>query len=173
MLSKALIITFQIYFLGCLAEALAENLYNISHNPLVAYNPLINGFVHQNATHFTYNLLLLFIAILHRINSRYNLKHLLLLTALISSLYFPFVILGFSANAIGLSGTCSFFLSRTMLSSGSFLRLILFFLFISELLQLGSSDNSAHGIHLIGLVLGWLSLRHEKPINNILFSNGQ
>jgi hypothetical protein len=172
MLFKALIITLQIVFLSCLAEALAETLYNISHNPLIAYNPLINGFVHRDTTHFAYNLLLLFFVFLHQINSRYGLKHLILLTALISSLYFPFVILGFSANAIGLSGCCSFLMTRAMLSSGTLCRILWLLIFVSELLQLGFSDTSAHGIHLIGLALGWLSLRHEKPINNILFSNG-
>lgn len=126
---------------------------------IAVMNPLISGFLHQGVEHLLLNMMVMFIAMLHPINSGFSWKSIFIITTIISLIYLPIAILGITSFAIGLSGTCYFFLTRGTINWGWIGKAIIFILFVSEASSLFSGDNTAHGVHLIGMVLGSISLR--------------
>ena len=121
----------------------------------VAYmNPLISGFLHQSPEHLFYNLVIIFVAMLNPINHRYGWKFIYVITTIISLLYFPIEFFGLTSAAIGLSGTCTFFLTRAFLKWGKITSFLLIIMAVSESLSLFSQDGTAHGVHIIGIILG-------------------
>jgi len=121
-------------------------------------NPLLSGFLHQSIDHISLNMFVLFIAMLNPINSKFDWKSIYIVTTVISLIYLPIEILGITPSAIGLSGTCYFFLTRSTINWGWIGKCVIFFLAISEAGSLFSGDSTAHGVHLIGIVLGIVSL---------------
>ena len=125
----------------------------------IAYmNPLISGFLHQGIDHLILNMLVLFIAMLNPVNAKYGWRFLFIITTIISLVYLPIAVLGITGAAMGLSGTCYFFLTRSLLTWGRISKIIFFILVISEAACLLESDGVAHGVHLIGIIMGLASL---------------
>jgi len=122
-------------------------------------NPLISGFLHQGVEHLSLNMIVMFIGMLHPINRGFNWRSIFIITTIISLIYLPIAILGITSFAIGLSGTCYFFLTRATINWGWIGKVIIFILFVSEASSLFSGDDTAHGVHLIGMILGSISLR--------------
>lgn len=126
---------------------------------IAVMNPLISGFLHQGAEHLFLNMIVLFVSMLHPINRKSNYKSIYIITTIISLIYLPISILGITSFAIGLSGTCYFFLTRATINCGWIGKAIILILLISETSSLFSEDSTAHGVHLIGIILGFISLQ--------------
>ena len=92
-------------------------------------NPLISGFLHQGVEHLSLNMIVMFIGMLHPINRGFNWRSIFIITTIISLIYLPIAILGITSFAIGLSGTCYFFLTRATINWGWIGKVIIFILF--------------------------------------------
>jgi hypothetical protein len=140
---------------------------------LVLYNPFISGFLHVSLDHFFYNLLGFFIFMVFGINSHYTLKNIFWITFFISLAYLPVSLLGISAPAVGLSGTCMFLIARHFLTWERFKILGILIISFVVLVEVGSifeDDGVAHWVHTIGAVFGFISLKSKKISD--LFSQG-
>ena len=141
---------------------------------LILMNPFTKGYLHLSLDHFVTNFIILFLALLSPINSFYDFKKIFKVTLVIYSIYLPVEFLGLSQTAIGLSGTGYFLLSRYFFSWKERSQLGVFIIGILALLELGASingstDKTAHLVHIIGICLGYLSLRyaHKKGLEKL------
>jgi hypothetical protein len=135
---------------------------NSSH--VLMLDPIISGFLHAGFVHFSLNMILLFLALLSTINQTYNIVKIFWVTFFLSVLYLPVSILGITEPAIGISGTCYFLMSRYFFSwqkKPLVGKGIILFLALIELVNVGNTaeDKTAHVIHLLGVILGYLSLK--------------
>jgi hypothetical protein len=132
--------------------------------------PLSSPVIHSSFSHFFQNFLMLFFFLLPTVNIAYNANYLLKIAFLLSLLYLPFVLLGFSDPVIGLSGLGYFLMSRFVLSNQSFRKLVIAFfvlIIIGELSLLGSSDDIAHGFHLFSAGCGVLTVTQTKILRHV------
>ena len=129
---------------------------------MLMMNPFISGFLHAGVTHFLLNIVLIFLAMLAPINRSYNIEKIFWITTLLSILYLPVPLSGATLPAIGISGTCYFFLARYFFTWKNRHKLgvsiILLFAFAELVAIPHLEDNTAHGVHLMGIPLGYLSL---------------
>lgn len=132
---------------------------------IVFLNPLINGFMHSGFEHILYNLLLVFLFLLADINRPYDINKIFWLTFLLSCAYLPIALLNITEPAIGVSGTCYFLMSRFFFSREKykvFSYIIFGLLIAAEVSAIANNDGVAHGVHLSGVLLGFLSLNPNK-----------
>lgn len=142
---------------------------NSSANILMM-DPFISGFLHTGISHFGWNIAIVFLALLSSVNTTYNITKVFWVTFILSLLYLPVSILGITPPAVGISGTCYFLLARYFFSWKKHRKIgygIIIFLVFCEVITLGDlSDRVAHGVHILGAVLGYISLK-TKYIENI------
>jgi membrane associated rhomboid family serine protease len=132
---------------------------------IVFLNPLINGFMHSGFEHILYNLLLIFLFLLADINRPYDINKIFWVTFLLSCTYLPIALLNITEPAIGVSGTCYFLMSRfffTREKYKAFNYIIFGILIVAEISTIANNDGIAHGVHLIGAVIGLISLNPDK-----------
>jgi len=132
----------------------------------VSMNPFISGFMHASLSHIGLNSFVLFFILLAPINTGYDIKKLFIVTTIISLIYLPIAVLGLTKAAVGLSGTCYFLLARYFFSWKRYKILgyaSILFLGFAEGLALTTHDGEAHGVHLIGIVLGFITLHLQVP----------
>jgi membrane associated rhomboid family serine protease len=139
---------------------IAKLIFGDASDNLMNYNPLFNGFIHGDLPHLGMNLLLMFVFLIPAINQDYDFKKIFFITVIISILYFPISLI-VGIPAVGISGTLYFMISRTCLNKRSIPLYILFgILIFPEITNFNvTSDGTAHGVHLIGAALGFLSLK--------------
>ena len=142
---------------------IAKVIFGDASDSLMNYNPLINGFIHADFSHLFMNIALIFIFLIPDINQKYDFTRIFFITLLISLIYLP-VSLAVGIPAVGVSGTLYFMLSRVCLNKKNILLYILFGIMIApELASFANvSDGTAHMVHVIGALLGFLSLKVEK-----------
>lgn len=137
---------------------------------LIMMNPLLSGYLHLSMTHFLLNMAILLVALLPEINRYYSPLKLFYITTIISLLYLPIEALGLTQVAIGISGTCYFLISRYLLSLKEKSSLGMLGIALLACIEIsgffGSPDGAAHGVHLIGMALGFVSLKYNH--RNIL-----
>jgi hypothetical protein len=132
----------------------------------VSMNPFISGFMHATISHIGLNSFVLFFVLLSPVNSGYDIKKIVIVTTIISLIYLPVSVLGITKAAVGLSGTCYFLLSRYFFSWKRYRIIgyaIILFLAFAEGLALPTGDGEAHGVHLIGIALGFITLHLQVP----------
>ncbi len=136
----------------------------------ILMEPIINGFLHTGFSHFAYNITGFFLLLLPLVNQPYEIRKIFKITFFISLIYLPIALLGIYQPAIGLSGTVYFLLTRWLLSweKQRFGLIILGFIIIGEASQLFQPDNIAHGVHLIGVSLGYVSLNEKHRKYNMI-----
>lgn len=126
--------------------------------------PAISGFIHGDISHMLFNIIALLILLIPEVN-RYNFRSIFFITLIISFIYLIPVFLGFP-EAIGLSGTIYFLGGRLLLSSTNkhryFLGSIFILALLMELTSIKNPDGIAHGVHVIGLLLGMISLKCDQ-----------
>lgn len=149
----------------CLLSTLLYIIINIAIGDNVGYyfviNPLTSGLIHANFNHVLWNMFGIFISLNAGCNRFYTPDKIFWITSLISSLYLPVVLLDPNFASVGISGTCYFLLMRGLGSVQKLKPLSYFFIstiLISEFLRLGKNDNISHTIHIIGSLLGLISL---------------
>lgn len=138
--------------------------------------PLFSGFIHGSIFHFVFNIILLFFLFVYNKNN-YTLIHIIIITTIISSIYYPFTFLG-ACSSVGISGFCYFLMPRFffMFKRIKWLRALLIIagiiIALAEIITINDSDGIAHGSHLIGFLLGCLSIIPSftwlNPKNRIL-----
>ena len=128
-------------------------------------NPFVSGFLHGGLEHIGFNLLAIFLLLLPLVNSKYNFEKIFWITFFISLIYLPLSIFGIMPYAIGISGTCCFLASRYFLTWEKHKNIgiaLLAIIAIPDLLNLfDSGAKIAHGVHLIGYILGVISLKKD------------
>lgn len=129
-------------------------------------NPFISGFLHSNVNHFITNIVILFLFLLPEVNWSYDFSKILWVTTILSFLYLPISIMGITQPAIGISGTWFFLSSRYFLTWSKnpvIGKTIFWVLLTAEIYGLTlPSDGVAHIMHILGSVLGYLSLDKSK-----------
>ena len=143
----------------------------VTNHEAILYNPLLSGFLHQDFEHLGLNLLVLFVCLIHPINQQISFKQLFFINTLICYIYYPLVVLQIILLAIGLSGTCNFFLSRALLKSKPLFKWFLAAIAVFELSHVLDTTSTAHLVHLIGLFGGWLSVKHLNIDVNLRLQN--
>ena len=143
----------------------------VTNHEAILCNPLLSGFLHQDFEHLGLNMIVLFVCLLHPINQQIGFKRLFFINTIISSIYYPLVVLQIMPFAIGLSGTCNFFLSRALLKSKPVFKWFLAAIAVFELSHVLDTTSTAHLVHLIGLFGGWLSVKHLNIDVNLRLQN--
>jgi membrane associated rhomboid family serine protease len=127
----------------------------------IAINPFTSGLLHANFNHLLSNIFIIFITLNMRCNRFYTVEKIFWVTSLIAILYLPIIIIEPEFSAIGISGTCYFLLMRGLGSTRK-VKILAYFLIAviltSEFLKLGNNDRIAHAVHIIGSILGLISL---------------
>jgi membrane associated rhomboid family serine protease len=146
-------------------SVIAKLVFGEVSDSIMKYNPIINGFIHGDPSHLAMNLGLIFVFLIPEINQRFNFPKIFLITLIISVIYLPISFL-FGIPAVGISGTLYFMLSRACLNKRNIFLYIFFVIMISpEIINIfNTSDGTAHTVHIIGSVLGFISL-HLKNTN--------
>jgi hypothetical protein len=138
-----------------------EIIPNFTHY-LFLYNPILNGFIHSGFDHFFDNVILIFLLLLPKINHQLGIKGIILFTVIISTISFPFVLLGISDPIRGSSGLYFSLLTRYLISRENhkiiYICILSLFVF-KEIYYMGNQDNISHFIHLIGVAVGLLSMK--------------
>jgi membrane associated rhomboid family serine protease len=117
--------------------------------------PFISGFIHQSLDHFLFNIIAIFLLLIHRGN-KYDIKQMVLITIVVQT--FTFILTFFGVQiSIGISGLVYFLLTRLLLSN-KFLIPILAIILIGEVVTLNDPDGISHWGHLIGVCLGFVSI---------------
>lgn len=142
---------------------IAKVIFGDASDSLMNYNPLINGFIHADFSHLFMNIALIFVFLIPEINQKYDFTRIFFITLLISVIYLP-ISLAVGIPAVGVSGTLYFMLSRVCLNKKNIPLYIFFGIMIApELVSFANvSDGTAHMVHVIGALLGFLSLKVEK-----------
>jgi membrane associated rhomboid family serine protease len=146
-------------------SVIAKLIFGDLSDNIMNYNPFLNGFIHADWSHLICNLSLIFIFLVPTINQQYTFTKVYFITLFISLTYFPISILT-SLPAVGISGTLHFMLSRVCLNKFNIPLYIFFAIIIfPEIINIfNTSDGTAHTVHIIGSVLGFISL-HLKNTN--------
>jgi len=151
--------------LSTLLYILIEVILGSTYSYYFAINPFTSGLLHSNFDHLIWNIFGIFISLNMRCNRFYTFEKIFWVTSLIAILYFPIVLINSEFAAIGISGTCYFLIMR---GAGSFKKFkILWYFMISsiligDLMKIGDNDTIAHSVHLIGSILGIVSLYPGK-----------
>lgn len=153
-------------FLACLLFSLLFFISSqITINQNISLSPFVSPFIHGDIFHLFTNLIFIFVSVLHPINQGYKLKEIYIISFFIALLYLPISLLEITPIAIGLSGTGYFLMSRACFNWGTTGKVIIIGLTISELFFLSDlEDGIAHGVHLIGIILGYISLKKDLLI---------
>ena len=153
---------------------IAKLIFGNSSDDLMNYNPIINGFIHGDPTHLFMNLGLIFIFLIPQINQHYKFTQIFFITLIISLLYFP-ISLAVGIPAVGISGTMYFMMTRVCLNKKNKLLFIFFIIMFGyEIVKINViSDGVAHGVHIIGVIFGLISLKkintHSYPVLRNIF----
>lgn len=133
--------------------------YLVTGSDYAYMNPFISGFLHTSVSHLTLNFLVIFISLISSVNKKYDWKDIYIITFLISLFYLPISFFGITSIAIGLSGTGYFFITRAAFSCNKLSKGVIIFLAFCEAFCLTNDDGVAHGVHLIGIIFGYVSLK--------------
>ncbi len=153
------ILIFLSWISAFIISVIAKLIFGDLSDNIINYNPFINGFLHADWSHLMCNLSLIFIFLLPSINQHITFYKVYFITLIISLIYFPISLL-LASPAIGISGTLYFMLSRVCLNKFN-IPLYLFFaiIILPEIVNIFNTlDGTAHSVHIIGAVLGFISL---------------
>jgi membrane associated rhomboid family serine protease len=103
-------------------------------------------------------------------NRFYTFEKIFWITALISAIYLPVALVYQDLATIGISGTCYFLLVRGIFFRGRkpikrtriLAYLLISLIILSEIIRIGENDHISHSVHLLGCVLGIISLYPNK-----------
>lgn len=161
-------LTLQVFGLSAisfLALAVFLAIFGEAGEMFIIINPVTSGFIHAGFEHLFYNLLLIFIFTLPELNSKYDINKLFWITFILSCAYLPISLLEYTRYSVGISGTCFFLMSRFFFSKDGpiLLRILKISVFsltiLGEILGMNKAeDGIAHGVHLLGVLLGIITI---------------
>lgn len=152
-------------FIAFMGFAIFIEVFGDGAKAIFVLNPFVSGFIHGGLDHILFNLGMIFLFSLSPINSEYDIKRIFWVTFILSCLYLPVSLLHITEPAIGISGTCFFLMTRFFFSRNSYKILwysLYFFLLLSELYTIAENDGTAHGVHILGALLGYISLKKDS-----------
>lgn len=148
-------------------------IFGEDNSNLLMMNPLLSGYLHLSVPHFVSNMMLMFLALCSDVNQRYTALKIFYVTLIIEMIYLPIEVIELSQIAIGISGTCYFLISRFFFSwkqkawLGASIAVALALIEFNGFFS--APNDAAHGVHLIGILLGYLSLpRESKSVPKLL-----
>lgn len=133
---------------------------------ILMMNPFLSGYLHLSILHFASNSVLIFFALCSDTNRKYDALKILGITVLMELIYLPLEILDISRIAIGISGTGYFLLSRFFFNwkekawLGASIAVALTLIEFSGFFA--GPEDAAHGMHILGIALGYISLLRER-----------
>lgn len=166
--AKTTAITLLVCGISTLLAFIELGVFGIDYSNLLTMNPLTSGYLHLGIVHLVSNTIILFLALCSDINRGYNALRIFYVTVLIELVYLPAEIAGISEIAIGISGTCYFLVSRYFLTwkEKSWMGICIVFLIagteLDEMFSISSPDDSAHMVHIIGIMFAYFSLVLER-----------
>lgn len=151
------------FFVSFFIAVIAKLVFGESSDSIMNYNPILNGFIHADPSHLIFNLCVLLPLLIFKINNQITPRQFVIVTICISLLASPFSV-AYGVPAVGISGTLFFLLSRVCLVKKNWFLWIFFAItFGFEFLNFfNTEDGMAHYVHVIGAVLGFLSLKIEQ-----------
>lgn len=135
------------------------------------YNPFFSPFIHSGIEHLLYNIIFLAMVLIPDINSNLGINNILKLSLLLSFILFPFVLFEISDPIIGISCLCYLLLARVLITRKKYTKLnifILIFFCIFEFNSLGNNDEISHLSHLLGIVIGAVSIIFDSDIKKYI-----
>jgi len=129
---------------------------------ILFYNPFISALVHSDFSHLTNNMLMLFLCLIPVINQEYKILQIVIVSSMLSFIYFPLLIFQVSLPVIGISMFAYFLLGRIVFSRKKYfwIALVLFLILLIGEATIINTDNSiAHLAHIIGAFFGSISIR--------------
>lgn len=129
------------------------------------YNPFISAFVHSDMTHFSMNILMLFLCLIPGINQLFTFKMVVYTAIILNTLYFPLVLFQVTLPIIGLSVFTYFLMGRIAVTRKKYkwLALLIFILIlIGEISQINTETTIAHLSHIIGALVGIVSIKFSS-----------
>jgi hypothetical protein len=169
--NSLIIFIFLAWLLTFVLCVIAKLIFGNSSDDLMNYNPLFNGFIHGDPSHLFMNLGLIFIFLVPPINQHYNFTEIFYITLIISLVYFP-ISMAVGIPAVGISGTMYFMMTRVCLNKKNILLFVFFaIMFGYEIANYNViSDGVAHGVHIIGVIFGFISLNISKRFYHLRFN---
>jgi membrane associated rhomboid family serine protease len=135
------------------------------------YNPFFSPFIHSGIEHLIYNIIFLAVVLTPDINSNLGMNNIIKLSLLLSFILLPFVLFEISDPIIGISGLCYLLLARILITRKKYYKLyilLLIFFCIFEFKSLGNKDGISHLCHLLGIVIGAVSIIFDRNIKKYL-----
>ena len=132
--------------------------------------PFISGYLHGGIEHIFWNMIILFLCLISAVNSNFDYKNIYWIAFFISLIYLPISFLGITKPAIGISGVCYFLLTRSLLSwkRKDIGILLLISILVIELSSSTDINNqTAYGVHYIGVCLGFISILNPSLTEKI------
>ena len=142
-----------------------------STSAFFTYNPFLSPFIHSGIEHLLYNIIFLAVVLTPDINSNLGINNIIKLSLLLSFILFPFVLFEISDPIIGISGLCYLLLARMLITRKKYSKLyilLLIFFCIFEFKSLGNNDGISHLCHLLGIVIGAVSIIFDSNIKKYL-----
>ena len=121
--------------------------------------PPINVFLHSDISHALSNILLIALLIIPAVNN-YGIKSIIIISSMISIIYIPFILFG-GGSVIGISGFCFYLISRFLFTRKKYTMPFIIlgcFILLMEIIQIKNPDGISHGVHIIGYILGLISI---------------
>ncbi len=129
---------------------------------ILFYNPFVSALVHSDFSHLTNNMLMLFLCLIPVINQEYKILQIVIVSSMLSFIYFPLLIFQVSLPVIGLSMFAYFLLGRIVFSRKKYFWIVVipfFILLLGEATIITTDYSTAHLAHIIGALLGSISIR--------------
>jgi hypothetical protein len=148
---------FQI-LLSCLLGSFVFLIFSSLSLPLsIVANPFISAFIHVDFTHILINFLILGFALAQGINRSLGFRKFYNISFILSLLYFPFSCFNILPPCIGLSGVAYYLLTRYLWTRHYVWKGVAAILFLGEISQISPSSDTAHLMHVFGMLMGYRS----------------
>ena len=161
--AKLTLFIFLAFLASFIVSVIAKLIFAEASDSIMNYNPVLNGFIHGDPSHLINNLILMFIFLTFTVNQNFDPMKIFIITFSISLLYLPLALV-FSSPAVGISGTLYFMITRACLNKRNIPLYIFYGIIMSYEIThaFNFEDGTAHAVHIIGAILGYLSLNVTK-----------
>lgn len=148
---------FQILLSCLLGSFIFLTLSSLSLPLSIVANPFISAFIHVDFQHILLNFLILGFVLAQGINRSIGFRDFYNTSFILSLLYFPFSFLHILPPCIGLSGVAYYLLTRYLWTRHAIWKAAAALLFFGEISQISPSSDTAHLMHVFGMIMGYRS----------------
>ncbi len=148
---------FQILLSCLLGSFVFLTLSSLSLPLSIVANPFISAFIHVDFQHILLNFMILGFVLAQGINRSIGFRDFYNTSFILSLLYFPFSFLHILPPCIGLSGVAYYLLTRYLWTRHAIWKAAAALLFFEEISQISPSSDTAHLMHVFGMLMGYRS----------------